>query len=352
MFRQRQRWLVDPGATNSPANPPSLSPVPSGVHSPDPAAASHASQASPTPQAPGPQRRRSFGDDFQRFFFRGLAAILPTLITLSLLFWIWNFLWQNLGVYIIELIKLVWYQLGGWWVIPKEPAGHIRHILNEDVFWVRLLGVGLAILFVYIVGVFLGNLIGRTLWRLVETGLMRLPLIRAIYPSVKQVVDFLLSDQIAGGRKGQFSSSRVVAVQARAQGIWAIGLVTGTGYGPLNEAIRGDMLTIFIPSSPTALAGYVVVAHREAVVELPLTVEDALRLLVSGGVIMPGKTVPGQPGQPALPPGGFEAAPAKPGGEWPGLSPDQFGIVVQKPAQATDLSPRTGRDGGLAVPEA
>jgi uncharacterized membrane protein len=338
---------VDPGATNSPASPPSLSPVPPGVSSTDPAA----SHGMPPP---GPQRRRSFADDFQRFFLRGLAAILPTLITLSLLFWIWNFLWQNLGLYIIELIKLGWYQLGGRWIIPEEPAGHIRHTLNGDVFWVRLLGVGLAILFVYIIGVFLGNLIGRTLWRLIETGLMRLPLIRAIYPSVKQVVDFLLSDQLTGGRKGQFSSSRVVAVQARAQGVWAIGLVTGTGYKPLNEAIRGDMLTIFIPSSPTALAGYVVVAHREAVVELPLTVEEALRLLISGGVIMPGKVTPGVPGPPATTPSpaAEPEAVAVTGPDWPALSPEQFGIVLQKPAQQPDLPPRGGRDSGLAVPEA
>ena len=345
---------MDPGAKNSPAETPSLSPVPPGEYPADPSAPSHAPQ---TPEPP----RGSFADDFQRFFLRGLAAILPTLITLSLLFWIWNFLWQNLGLYIIELIKVVWYQLGGRWVIPEEPAGRIRQILNGDVFWVRLLGVGLAILFVYIVGVFLGNLIGRTLWRLIETGLMRLPLIRAIYPSVKQVVDFLLSDQISGGRRGQFSSSRVVAVQARAQGIWAIGLVTGTGYAPLNEAIRGDMLTIFIPSSPTALAGYVVVAHREAVVELPLTVEEALRLLISGGVIMPAKTgqvagqaaLPVQPGQPSVAPPGFEVTGTLGGGgEWPGLSPEQFGIVVQNPAQRPDPPPRGGRDSGLAVPEA
>ena len=314
---------------------------------------------SPQMSEPSP-RRGGFGDDFQRFFLRGLAAILPTLITVSLLFWIWNLLWQNLGVYIIELIKVAWRQLGGRWIIPYEPAGRIRQILDgENVFWVRLLGVGLAILFVYIVGVFLGNLLGRALWRLAETGLMRLPLIRAIYPSVKQVVDFLLSDQLRGGTgsgKGQFSSSRVVAVQARAQGIWAIGLVTGTGYAPLNEAIRGDMLTIFIPSSPTALAGYVVVAHREAVVELPLTVEEALRLLVSGGVIMPGKVAPGLPAQAAQatplgavsPPSGADP----PGAGWTGLSPDQFGIVVQRPTQQPQLPPRTGRDGGLAMPEA
>ena len=73
----------------------------------------------------------------------------------------------------------------------------------------------------------------------------------------------------------------------------------------LNQAIQGDMLTVFIPSSPTAVAGYVVVAHREDVVELPLTVEEALRLLVSGGVLVPNMA---------------GAAESKPTGEKPGLA--------------------------------
>lgn len=229
--------------------------------------------------------RAGFGEDFRRFFLRGLATLLPTLITLWLLFWVWNTLWENIGRHIIWVIKSTWYQFGGWWFIPRESAGRIRQILDEDDFGVRLLGVGLAILLVYTVGVFVGNLIGRTMWRIGERTLMRLPLVRAIYPSVKQVTDFVLSDRSAGA--GHFSASRVVAVQARAQGVWAIGLITGQGYRPLNDAIRGDMVTVFIPSSPTAVAGYVVVAHREAVVELPLTVEEALRLLVSGGVVVP-----------------------------------------------------------------
>jgi len=253
-------------------------------------------------QTTGPKTR--FGEDFRWFFIGGLKTLLPTLITLWLLFWVWNFLWQNIGRHVIWVIKWLWVTLQEYGLLPYQPAGQIRSILNEGnsyvtnvdgvptlvwqepSFGTKLLGVGLSILLVYIVGVFVGNLIGRAAWRLIERGVMRLPLVRAIYPSVKQVTDFLLADRTARG--GQFQASRVVAVQARHQGVWSIGLVTGAGYGPLNQAIRGDMVTVFIPSSPTAVAGYVVVAHRDQVVELPLTVEEALRLLISGGVLTPG----------------------------------------------------------------
>lgn len=237
---------------------------------------------------------------------------MPTLITLWLLAWLWNFLWNSIGQYVILGIRLAWYHLSQTGVLEPTSSGDIRKRLSDDDILVRLLGVGLAIVLVYVVGILVGNLIGRWFYRLGERALIRIPLIRAIYPAVKQVTDFVLAE-----KKAPITSSRVVAVQARAQGIWSIGFVTGAGYGPINEATRGDMLTIFIPSTPTAFAGYVVVAHREAVVELPLSVEETMRLLVSGGVIVPqhrgkpGAVVPeafGGPASATLP--GTETSPA------------------------------------------
>ena len=206
---------------------------------------------------------------------------MPTLITLWLLVKVWQFLWETLGVRLIWLIRNLWYELGGRWFIPKEPATYIKLALN-DSFGVQVLGVLLAVVLVYVVGVFVGNFIGRQVWRLAERTVMRIPLIRAIYPAVKQVTDFLLAE-----RTGQFAGSRVVAVQHRAQAVWTIGLVTGPGLRALSETTGDEMVTVFVPSSPTAFSGYVVVVPRHNIVELPLSVEEAMRLLVSGGVLGP-----------------------------------------------------------------
>src|SRR5205823_4902657 len=81
-------------------------------------------------------------------------------------------------------------------------------VLPSESFGVKLVGVILSIILVYIVGVFVGNFIGRALWRLAEMAVMRIPLVRAIYPAVKQVTDFVLAE-----RSGQFEASRVVAVK-------------------------------------------------------------------------------------------------------------------------------------------
>ena len=237
--------------------------------------------------APRTRTKMGFSEDFRRFFLRGLSALMPTFITLWLLIWVWSFLWDNLGQHIISAIIWVWSVLVERGIMEFQPLVYMRRYWwSGDVLptWlVQLIGVGLSVLLIYIVGLLVGNLIGRTIWRLAEMAVMRMPLIRAIYPAVKQVTDFLLAE-----RKTQaFEGSRVVAVQRDARNVWSIGLVTGGGLRSLATAVGQDMVTVFIPSTPTSFSGYVVVVPRDAVVELPLKVEEAMRLLVSGGVIMP-----------------------------------------------------------------
>jgi uncharacterized membrane protein len=221
----------------------------------------------------------SFSEDFRRFFLRGLAAVLPTLITLLLLIKLWEILWEYLGQHIIWLIKLASARIHG-----AGGIGYVKWSWDQNVpGWVQeALGVLLAIILVYFVGLIVGNFLGRTAWRLLETAVMRIPLIRAIYPAVKQVTDFVLAD-----RKSQLQASRVVAVRPHSDEIWSIGLVTGPGLKSLSDMVGTEMLTVFIPSSPTSFSGYVLVVPRERVVELPLSVEEAMRLLVTGGVSTP-----------------------------------------------------------------
>jgi uncharacterized membrane protein len=253
------------------------------------------------PDLPSPAggARTTFSSDFKRFFVRGLKALLPTLITLWLLVWAWNFLWTYIGRHIIWAVKLAQYHLSG----PTAQWGHVDRFWDVRMGWMtEVVGVTLAVILVYVVGLFVGNLIGRTFWKLGEALVLKVPVVRAIYPAVKQVTDFFLADQ----RHQPFAASRVVAIQPHMNGIWSIGLVTGTSPMPLASAggpyagepgepagASEEMLTVFCPNSPAAFSGYVMVVPRSAVVELPMTVEEAMRLFVSGGVIAPKLPAPG-----------------------------------------------------------
>jgi uncharacterized membrane protein len=160
---------------------------------------------------PARRARVTFAQDFKRFFVGGLAALLPTLITLWLLVWAWNFLWESIGIHVIIALK---------WLYPDLATR-----LTSDDFFTKLLGVLVSMVLVYIIGFFVGNLIGRTFWKLGERLVMKIPIIRAIYPAVKQVTDFVLAN-----RGHQFDASRVVAVQPHEKGIWSIGLITGRAW--------------------------------------------------------------------------------------------------------------------------
>ncbi|MGH7214226.1 MAG: DUF502 domain-containing protein, partial [Tepidisphaeraceae bacterium] len=172
---------------------------------------------------------RGFSEDFRTFFLRGLAAVLPTLITLWLLVWAWNFLWVYLGQYILVAMSLV--VESAFRVSPRIPFAPGQFLATHLPPWAsQLIGVMLAVVLVYVVGLFVGHFIGRAAWRMIEVAVMRIPLVRAIYPAVKQVTDFLLADR---KESNHFAGSRVVAVRPHEGFIWSFGLVTGSGLAPL-----------------------------------------------------------------------------------------------------------------------
>ncbi|MEM8874844.1 MAG: DUF502 domain-containing protein [Planctomycetota bacterium] len=234
--------------------------------------------------------RKTFTADFRRFFLQGLRALGPTLITLAIIYYVLNFLWRSLGWYVIQAIKYGWvFALDRGWV-DRTSYGYIERYWAEENWYTPVVGVVLALLIIYIVGLFVGNLIGQGLYRLGEKLVLRIPVVKQIYPAVKQVIDMFLADPSDKKAAGQFAGSRVVAVRYREVDLWSIGLVTGTGLSAFDKVAHEDagadhMVTVFIPSSPTAFSGYVVVVPRHAVRELPMTVNEAMQLLVSGGVV-------------------------------------------------------------------
>jgi uncharacterized membrane protein len=144
----------------------------------------------------------------------------------------------------------------------------------------NLLGLLVAAVVVYISGRLVGGWLGRAAYRRIEKIMVAVPVIRKVYPYIKQLVDFLINDNEAP----KFSS--VVAVQYPRKGIWSVGFLTGPTLQTLeNEA--PDSVTIFIPSSPTPFTGYTITVPRKDTLDLPLTVEEAIRFSVSGGVLVP-----------------------------------------------------------------
>lgn len=281
--------------------------------------------------------------DFKRLFLKGLAALLPTLVTIALLLWAFNWVNEHIASpitgWIITLLpdpeevpgffqktfktdadrdalkygqKIEKFhpetgvQLTVEWQQIQHPAtdhpdsqisGPARKRRAEALWHIafakwrlNVVGFMIAIAVVYIVGYFISGLLGRTIWRIVESMVLRIPLIRSLYPNVKQVTDFLFGNQ-------HIDFGGVVAVEYPRRGIWSVGLLTGPAMKTIEESASGsDLVTIFIPSSPTPVTGYTITVPRADVIELALTFDEALRFTISGGVIKP----PSEGGQPEM----------------------------------------------------
>lgn len=221
-----------------------------------------------------------FASEFKRFFLRGLAAVLPTLLTLMVIVYVFSFVNTYIGQYIntgvLAIIKQFWAESD-----PSTGSGispqSIETIWGNYFWWV---GFVLAIVAIYIFGRFVASFLGRFVWRFTERALLSLPVIRAIYPHIKQVTDFIFSEH-------KIEFSRVVAVEYPRKGLWSVGLVTGAGMRTLQACADTDLLTVFVPSSPTPVTGYTITVRREEVIDLAMSIDDALRFTISGGVIMP-----------------------------------------------------------------
>jgi len=225
---------------------------------------------------------------FKSYFLRGLAALLPTTLTIGIFVWGYTFIQENISIHINRGLVLLIGWAQGENGISKEDLTEILVDGNGSV-----IGFLLALIAVCILGAILASVVGRTLWRMVEQFIMNTPFLRRVYPYVKQVTDFFLTEE---DHKSLFR--RVVAVEYPRKGIWSVGFVTGSGLEKVVAAIKREFVTVLIPTSPTPFTGFVITVQRKQTIDLDMTIEEALRFIVSGGVVTPdgsGQMMPIEP---------------------------------------------------------
>jgi uncharacterized membrane protein len=269
------------------------------------------------------KERRTFGSDFRQFFLRGLVVLLPSVLTLWIVVKAYQFVDNTIAEPINKSVRGAMLYSARFWT-PLHPIfdppdeevetfwnnnltesqrevtslGDVRTQLRaanladtetasavlkrwwDDHWYLDFIGLVVAIIMVYVAGRLLGGFFGRRMYRKIETIITTFPVFKQVYPHVKQVVDFLFSDE----RTMQFN--RVVVTQYPREGIWSVGFLTGDTMRSIADH-SGDSVTVFIPSSPTPFTGYTITVPREGVIELPISVEEAIRFAVSGGVLVP-----------------------------------------------------------------
>jgi len=193
----------------------------------------------------------------KKYLITGLLIWIPLVITIWVLKVIFDALDQSL------LLLPVQFRTENWLGI---------HIPG--------LGVILTVLVVFLSGVFATNFFGAQLVALWHNVLHRIPVVNSIYSSVKQISDTLFSSSGEAFRKA-------ILVQWPREGMWTIAFLTGTPGGDLVKHVPPDCISVYVPTTPNPTGGYFVVVRRKDVIELDMSVDQALKYVISMGVVPP-----------------------------------------------------------------
>ena len=189
-------------------------------------------------------------------------------------------IWAPLGITVfvikllIELIDRLEFFLPPTWR-PESWLG----------FTIPGVGAVLGFLVVLLTGAIAANLIGRKMVGVWERFLARIPLVRTVYAPVKQVMETLLS-------AGSQSFRRVLLIEFPRKGIWRIAFQTGHMSPEMNKAVDCELITVFVPSTPNPTSGFVIFMPKDDVVELQMRVDEAMKLIMSLGVLAPSIVLP------------------------------------------------------------
>ncbi len=193
----------------------------------------------------------------RKWLLAGLLVILPVVVTLWVLEWIISTLDKTLLI-----LPAAWH--------PDKLLG----------FHIPGFGALLALAILLVLGALASNFVGNKLLTWWHSLLNRIPVVRSIYSGVKQVSDTLFSDSGNAFRKA-------VLIQWPREGVWTIAFVTGTPGGDAAKHLSADYLSVYVPTTPNPTGGYFVMLKASDCIELKMSVDDALKYIVSMGVVSP-----------------------------------------------------------------
>lgn len=192
----------------------------------------------------------------RKYFIAGSLIVLPVIITVLLFLWLFRFLDGILGNYVNS------------------------YLMNNYGYTIPGLGIIFAIILIFFVGFLATHLISRSILSFFENWFTKFPVIRQIYPAAKQIIYFLFTDR-------KLSFRKAVLIEYPRKGIYTLGFLTNEGFKYFNEKTKKELVNIFMPSTPGPFTGYLIMVPKGDIVVVDISVEDALKMLISGGVVNP-----------------------------------------------------------------
>jgi uncharacterized membrane protein len=192
----------------------------------------------------------------RKYFITGALIVLPVIITILVFLWLFRLLDGIFG----KLIN--------------------KYLMANFGFAIPGLGIIFGVILIFLVGILAKHLIDRRILSFFESWFIRFPIIKQIYPAVKQIINFLFTDT-------NISFKKTVLIEYPRKGIYALGFITNEGFKDFNQKTNKELVNVLIPSIPNPLTGYLALVPKEEIIFVDISVEDALKMIISGGVVNP-----------------------------------------------------------------
>jgi uncharacterized membrane protein len=212
----------------------------------------------------------------RKYIIAGLLLWLPLAITIWVLLWVLGLL-DGVFVALLALVKFV---------APEGASSTLDRLAHLPGLSVIVMLVGLLLS-----GVFATNVLGQWAVQQWDRLMSHIPIVKSIYSSVKQVSDTLFSSNGNAFREA-------VLVQYPRSGLWTIAFVTGKPGGEVEQLLPGEHLSLYVPTTPNPTSGFFLMAPRSDVMPLAMSVDEALKYIISMGVVAPGAYLPPAPAVP------------------------------------------------------
>jgi uncharacterized membrane protein len=200
-------------------------------------------------------------------FFAGLAIVLPVVLSIFLFVWVLGKITGGIFNWLVEHTNLA----------QNWPKGTVP---NEVTISVQVLILLVLIAATVVIGWLARNILGRHLIRFGDMILERIPLFNRIYVVLRQISQSVLSE-----KSEMFSA--VVLVEFPRPGLRSLAFITGRTKGEIQDKTQGDVYTLFVPTTPNPTSGYMIMATEDEFVRLDMSVEEGMKMVISGGAVLP-----------------------------------------------------------------
>ena len=199
----------------------------------------------------------------RKYLVTGVLVWVPVIITISVIAWGMGIL-QGIFTSVVDAVVAF---------LPAPLAADVEKVKD-----IPGLGVILVVLVLFTTGMMAANFLGQWFLRVMDSLLSNIPIIKTVYNSVKQVSDTLFSSSGQAFRKA-------LLVQYPRAGVWTVAFQTGTPSGQIAKNIPHDCVSVYVPTTPNPTSGFFLIMAKTDVVELNMSVDEALRYIISMGVV-------------------------------------------------------------------